>query len=286
MARRWFGSATNFRMSVKFAHVVSPVKVGPSSDLYVAQPITFESMRVARQLAANFSLDVQLCAVNFSEDDEIVPPFFECRRHLERSVLDIGTFSIPRRLPLIKDILDSATAATNTDYIIYSNVDIAVIPHFYLSLDTIISEGWDAFMITRRTLSKDYKTASQLWRMYADVGAGHPGNDCFVFRREDYAHYDLGDACIGARGFAKVLGTNVIVHAHRFKHFKNLHLTFHIGDDRIWDDEKWADYSAHNLHVLRRLLYQYGQLGKLPRNPMIDRWVRKFVPPRWRWRFW
>ena len=161
-------------MSPKFAHVVNSVKVAPSSDLYIAQPITFESMRIAQQLAATFSIPVELCAVNFPEDDEIVPKFFGCRRHLERSVLDVGRFSIPRKLPLIKDILDRATAATQAEFIIYSNVDIAVVPHFYLSLASIADEGWDAFMITRRTLSKGYTTPAQLWRMYADIGDRHP----------------------------------------------------------------------------------------------------------------
>ena len=266
-------------MSPKFAHVVNSVKVAPSSDLYIAQPITFESMRIAQQLAATFSIPVELCAVNFPEDDEIVPTFFGCRKHLERSVLDVGRFSIPRKLPLIKDILDRATAATEAEFIIYSNVDIAVVPHFYLSLASIADEGWDAFMITRRTLPKGYTTPAQLWQMYADIGDRHPGNDCFVFRRETYAKYHLSDACIGARGFAKVLGINLIVHAQRFQHFKNLHLTFHIGDDRIWDAQSLADYSAHNLNVFRSLLRRYSQdLSKLAGNPLIDRWMANFGP--------
>jgi hypothetical protein len=266
-------------MSVKFAHVVNPVKVAPSSDLHIAQPITFESMRVAQQLALTFSIPVELCAVNFPEDDEIVPAFFGCRKHLERSVLDVGTFSIPRKLPLIKDILDRAIAATNADYIIYSNVDIAVVPHFYLSLDSIVSEGWDALMITRRTLAKNYTSPAQLWRMYSDIGDRHPGNDCFVFPREVYANYHFGDACIGARGFAKVLGINLIVHAQRFQHFKELHLTFHIGDDRIWDDDKYADYSKHNLNIARQVLHRFSQqLGTVAGNPLIDRWLPKLAP--------
>ncbi len=267
----------SYRMSPKFAHVVNPVKVAPSSDLYIAQPVTFESMRIAQHLAATLSLDVELCAVNFPEDDEIVPPFFGSRKHLERSVLDVNRFSIPRKLPLIKDILDRATVATEAEYIIYSNVDIAVVPHFYLSLASVVNEGWDAFMITRRTLSKNYTAASEIWRMYADIGDQHPGNDCFIFRREDYVHYDLGEACVGARGFAKVLGINLIIHAERFQHFKNLHLTFHIGDDRTWDATEWADYSTHNLNVFRRLLRQYSQdLSKLAENPLIDRWIANF----------
>lgn len=269
----------SYRMSPKFAHVVNPVKMAPSSDLYIAQPVTFESMRIAQHLAATLSLDVELCAVNFPEDDEIVPPFFGSRKHLERSVLDVNRFSIPRKLPLIKDILDRATVATEAEYIIYSNVDIAVVPHFYLSLASIANEGWDAFMITRRTLSKDYTAASEIWRMYADIGDQHPGNDCFIFRREDYVHYDLGEACIGARGFAKVLGINLIIHAERFQHFKNLHLTFHIGDDRIWSGDKYADYSKHNLNVAREVFHRHHQkLSKVMGNPLIDRWVSKLTP--------
>lgn len=265
-------------MSVTFAHVVSPVKVPASSDLYVAQPITFESMRVAHQVAASFSIKIELAAISFPEDDEIVPPFFGVRKHLDRSVLDVGKFSNPRKLPLIKDILDRAAAATKADYLIYSNVDIAVVPHFYLSLASIAEEGWDAFMITRRTLPKEYSAPSQLWRMCADIGEPHPGNDCFVFRRDAYAQYDLGEACIGARNFAKVLGLNLIVHAKRFCHFKDLHLTFHIGNDRVWRSDKWADYSMHNREIMRRLFVQYAdKISKLKGNPLIDRWSPKIT---------
>jgi hypothetical protein len=274
------------------------VKVGPSSDLYIAQPITFESMKVAQQFARAFSLDVQLCAVNFPEDDEIVPSFFGCRKHLHRSVLDVDTFSISRKLPLIKDILDCAASAADAEFIIYTNVDIAVLPNFYVSLDGILKEGIDAFMVTRRTLSKQYKAASELWRMYADIGDAHPGDDCFVFRRDTYAKYDLGDACIGAKYIARLLAFNVIIHAHRFERFNNLHLTFHIGDERIWHNDKWADYSAHNERVLRRVVHQYKEAGKLVGNPLVDRWIKKFgaepapaaassgakTRSRWRWR--
>jgi len=275
-ARLCCASATSSKVNPRFVHVVNPVKVGPSSGLYTAQPITFESMRVAQQFAAAFSLDVQLCATNFPEDDEIVPSFFGCRKHLHRSVLDVDTFSIPRKLPLIKDILDCAASASDAEFIIYTNIDIGVLPNFYLSLDRIVNEGLDAFMVTRRTLSKEYKGTSELWRMYADIGDAHPGDDCFVFRREAYPKYDVGDACIGVKYIARLLAFNVIIHAHRFERFKNLHLTFHIGDERIWHNDKWADYTAHNERVLRRVVQQYKKAGKLVGNPLVDRWIKKF----------
>jgi hypothetical protein len=260
----------------RFVHVVNPVKVGPSSDLYVAQPITFESMRLAQRMAADFSLDVQLCAANFPEDDEIVPSFFGCRKHLHRSVLDVDTFSIPRKLPLLKDILDSAAIASDAEFIVYTNVDIGLLPNFYLSLDRIVREGFDACMVTRRTLSKEYKAPSELWKIFADIGDPHPGDDCFVFRRDAYQKYDLGDACIGIKYIARLLAFNLIIHARRFERFKNLHLTFHIGDDRVWHDDKWSDYSAHNERVLRRVVCHYKETGKIVSHPLVDRWIRKF----------
>jgi len=76
-----------------------------------------------------------------------------------------------------------------------------------------------------------------------------------------------------------VLGINLIIHAERFQHFKNLHLTFHIGDDRIWSGDKYADYSKHNLNVAREVFHRHHQkLSKVMGNPLIDRWVSKLTP--------
>src|SRR5262249_16608039 len=155
--------------------------------------------------------------------------------------------------PLLADILDAAKSKSDAEFIIYTNADIAVVPHFYVTLDRLIATGLDAFMVTRRTLTKDYESPTELWQMYADVGEEHPGDDCFIFRRDISAQYELGEACIGIKYVARLLAFNLILHAERFEHFKNLHLTFHIGDDRIWDDEKWADYTAHNERFFRAI---------------------------------
>ena len=56
-------------------------------------------------------------------------------------MLDVVNFSIPRKLPLIKDIVDRATAATNADYVIYSNVDIGVVPHFISRWTASLAKG-------------------------------------------------------------------------------------------------------------------------------------------------
>jgi hypothetical protein len=74
-----------------------------------------------------------------------------------------------------------------------------------------------------------------------------------------------------ARGFAKVLGINLIVHAQQFHHFKELHLTFYIGDDRIWDDDKYADYSKHNLNSARQVLHRFSQQLGTVTGKSVDR---------------
>lgn len=263
-------------MSARFVHVINPAKVPPSSSLYLAQPITFESIRRAKEFADAHGVDVDLVATNFPEDDEIVPDFFTHRKHLTRSVLDCGTFKIPRKLPLIADILEAARSTSDAEFMIYTNADIAVVPHFYVALDALLKSGFDGLMVTRRTLLKDYKSPADLWRMYSDLGEPHPGDDCFVFRRETSAQYELGDACIGIKFVARLLGFNLMLHAERFEKFTDLHLTFHIGDDRIWDDAKWEDYSAHNERSMRAVALAHPIDPRTAKNGLLYKWGRRF----------
>ena len=67
----------------KLAHIVNPVVVGPSSDLFFAQPITFESMKAARHSAAG-SVEVELLTTQYAEDRAIVPDGFRTTPDLER----------------------------------------------------------------------------------------------------------------------------------------------------------------------------------------------------------
>jgi hypothetical protein len=100
------------------AHIVNPVRVPAESDLHVAQPITFETMRRARAHARNDAA-VTLVAAQYVEDHESVPHDFVKARDLDRSVLDLGRFERPRKLPLLKDILDRlAEASGDTDYLV------------------------------------------------------------------------------------------------------------------------------------------------------------------------
>lgn len=229
------------------AHIVNPVIVGESSDLYIAQPITFRTMEIARQRARD-TVDVELFTAQYAEDRALVPGTFTATPSLSRSVTDVGTFRHPRKLPVLADILDRLYEATEAEYLVYTNVDIGLVPQFYIAVDAFIEDGADAFTINRRTISDRFTSIREIPQMYLEVGKGatHPGNDCFVFRRDVYPKYELGYVCVGMNWVGKTLLNSMGYHARTFRKYADPQLTFHIGDQRTWHDNRWADYRDHN----------------------------------------
>jgi hypothetical protein len=47
--------------------------------------------------------------------------------------------------------------------------------------------------------------------------------------------------------------------AKRFTVFEDLHLTFHIGNEKAWQDPRWDDYLEHNKNECRRILVDFDQ---------------------------
>jgi len=258
---------------MKIAHIINPVKVRQTSDLYVAQPVTFETMRVAREFAGE-EAEVELLSVCYPDGNSIVPDYFTKLEDLSGSVLDIINPERKRKLPLIKDILDRAYSYSAAEYFIYTNVDIAVMPHFYLAVNEIIQQGFDAFVINRRTISNKYTDKKDIPLMYAETGEPHPGFDCFIFKKEMYKDFNLGTACIGANWIGRVLIANLIANAGNFKIFDNLHLTFHIGDDRSWKNHKFYDYDRHNEKQLYNTLLHFSKNKKLT-HPMLEEYLKQ-----------
>lgn len=251
----------------RLAHIVNPVAVRETSDLFIAQPITFQSMRVARDFAAD-SVEVGLYTAQYPEDHAIIPEWFIRTPDLRRSVLDIGRFTAQKKLPLIGDILQRLYEASDAEYFIYTNVDIGLQPQFYAEVNRIIGLGYDAFIINRRTLPARYRSIADLPAIYADRGEAHPGYDCFVFRRDALPNYVLDNVCIGALLIGVVLAANLVCNARRFREFADLHLTFHIGDDGDWKRRGADEYFLHNQvageTVLNRLAPRFD-LRRLPK---------------------
>lgn len=115
---------------MKIVHIVGPVKVPKNNNLFSAQPITFESMKRAQVHVKKSPIEVILCTTQYDEDKEIIPDYFHQLSNLNRSVESINPSLKGRKLPLIKDILEKTNELSDVDYIIYTNVDIAVMPNF------------------------------------------------------------------------------------------------------------------------------------------------------------
>ena len=260
------------------AHIVNPVRVGTQSDLFVAQPITFESMRVAREVAQPVC-DIELYSAQYLEDRGLAPDFFSETPDLDRSVMDLQRFQTPKKLPLLRDILNRLYNASKADYFIYTNVDIALKPAFYVSVCRFINDGIDGMVINRRTISNRYSSIADLPRMYDEAGEPHCGYDCFVFRRDVYQQFDLGQICIGAGSVGATLLLNVACFATEFREFIDLHLTFHLGNAEVWRSPQVSDYQEFNgreyVGVLNRLASRFNT-NRLPalRNPFYQQYLK------------
>ena len=268
---------------ISIAHIINPVVVDESSDLMIAQPITFSAMEIAKGFSKDV-VDVNLYAIQDQDEARVtLPDCFMRVPDLTRSIADLKTFNKKKRLPLIGDILGSLYAATDADYLIYTNVDIALQPHFYRSISRIIEQGYDAFVINRRTISNHYCNIEQLPFMYAETGEPHPGYDCFVFQRDMYPHFKLGTICIGTAWIGRALLANMVTYAGKFKEFQNEHLTFHIGDSLSWRQDEYSDYFRENqneyLRIFSQLESEQGRFEPLWRSYLLDTGdIRQFPP--------
>ncbi len=250
---------------VKIAHIINPVNTPLGHELSIAQPITYETMRHAKKFAKKTKrMDIELWCTGYEEDQPVFPVGFEVAPLLDKSILDYHTFaSTQRKLPLFCDILDRLYDSSDADYFIQTNVDIGLMPHFYTAVARLIDKGFDALVINKRIIWKKYKSVDDIPLMYSDPGTDHNGCDCFVFKRNVYPEYNLGEICMGTPWSETALVANMIAYAKKFRHILKSHLTFHIGDSRTW--RSLADYRQHNTEEFGRIF-----TGLVKRMPWLN----------------
>ncbi|MFT5860220.1 MAG: hypothetical protein ACI865_002328 [Flavobacteriaceae bacterium] len=228
----------------KIAHIINPFNAHPSSDLHTAQPITFESMRRAKEEAKG-TVEVELWTAQYFEDRNMVSGGFRATRDLDRSVLDLGSFEKQLKLPLIDDIVRRLFEESDAEYLIYTNVDIGVYPSFYSEVNSFIDEGLDAFIINRRRLPAHFTKVEQLDEIYKEEGEKHPGFDCFVFHRDLFKDFQLAEVCIGVPFIGITFAQNIFALAKNYRLFEEEVLTFHIGME-IFKGRAAKDYFRYN----------------------------------------
>lgn len=257
-----------------FTHIVNPVNVSENSDLHFAQPITFASIRNALEFSKN-KVSVEICTTQYPEDHAVIPDF--CRRlpDLTRSVATVKTFQAPRKLPLMADILQMAYDHSDSPYLIYTNMDIGLMPHFYEAVHQALKNGADALVINRRRLERKYFSTEQLPEIYSDYGRMHPGFDCFVFKREWVKKFRMANVCVGIPFIEISMYHNLMALSASLKLLEREHLTFHIGQEvmppvhRELYLHNRREFEQHILPELKPLLrpdqYPYQNLPPLKR---------------------
>lgn len=233
-------------MIPRILHIINPVKVSEQSDLFFAQPITFESLKNAKNFS-KFSSSITLTTTQFEEDKPIIPEGFLQLSNLQRSILDINPILKGKKLPLIIDILNKTREFDACDYIVYTNMDIGVLPQFYDVLYNFISQGNDAVVINRRRVSNQFNKIEDLPLIYSQLGDSHPGFDCFLFKKELLDKFIFDDICIGIPFLEVSFIHNLFSFADNPLFVPDIHLTFHLGMEVLPKINK--DYYWHNRTV-------------------------------------
>jgi hypothetical protein len=265
---------------IRFRHIIHAYddKVVPENTAIL--PITFETVARARQFAGP-DCPVTCVAVTFPEDVALIPAGVVTAPTLQRDVTDIAEFTVPRRLPLLFDILNSGVSAAlaterpasprrrvrlfsslrgktsapastigppdAVEFLIMTNADIHLQPAFYSVLAALIEQGYDVITVNRRTIDAAPQSRSFSSLFMAERGADHPGLDCFVFPTRMMDSFVPSASCCGAGHVMRSLLFNLVAHARRFLMLTHAQMTFHLGDDRYWAEPKFADYLDFNI---------------------------------------
>ena len=233
---------------MKLAHIINVTEIDESkksSYLHIAQPVTLQSMLIART-NAKAQLDIDLVAIKHQAEEVQVPDTFILAPNIGKyawEYIPALCNQVPQRpLPRLVDIINGLYAVSDAEYFIYTNLDIGLFENFYMVVKAIIDEGYDAFCINRIDLPKLHKGVPldvNNMKIFPQVaGRKHIGIDCFIFRRDIVPQLALGNVYIGYPPVGMVLKTQIEKNSKNFAWFKDIAVTYHLGSDTPWKNEK------------------------------------------------
>lgn len=244
---------------MKVAHIVNPIKDIDKPDLQYIQAITFVSMDNALRFYEkdNQAIDYEIVTTQYPEDHISIPTHYRKLSDLERSVLDVDHQLKGKKLPLIHDIFQKALEETESDYIIYTNIDIALKPGFYDYVNQKINDGFDAIVINRRRINWVSGNAADadkdVINYYGQIGRSHPGFDCFVLKRELVEQMILKEICIGISFLETSIIHNIAAFAKNPTYIFDQDLTFHLGTE-VLVPRKANPFYWHNRNLFFKVI--------------------------------
>jgi len=256
-----FTAAARVPRRYRFAHVVHTYACAAGSNGEATQRFTFGALERAK-CVARATADVEFISVHLADDRDFAPAMFRKARGLDRTVLDVHAFNVPRRLPLVFDILErgiEAAEQSSAAFIVFTNADICPMPHFYEFISRLLDLGFDSLLINRRVAGSF--PLDGRWRALAesDYGGLHPGFDCFVFPVEFGRRLIRSDACVGAEYVMRGLLYNLVALSSAMLILTDVHATYHIGADSEAQRPELQDYTCFNQENAKAVLAELAQ---------------------------
>ncbi len=251
-------------MSFSAAHIINPVSRDENETLFTTQQVTIQSMLAAK---TSYSLpgNICFCSVAKKEVTAKCHPEFLVLPNLQRDISDV----LPgqrKSLPFLKDILQAVYDNTTAEYIIYTNLDIALMPYFYSTVAEYVAKGYDAVIINRRLLHNKFSSEKNLATLYGEVGRVHTGYDCFVVKRSLFSKFILNDICLGAPPVCNDLFYNIYTFADNPVLLTDKHLTFHVGLElyKDWGTSAILKHNNNEFYKMIKELFPHMNISKFP----------------------
>jgi hypothetical protein len=273
--------------AISFTHILNPFPSKPGSEQDIASKITWASIRAAKAVANERGILVEYHAVVLPGDKTAAEAPISRISLLSRTVQDIQKLNPRRPLPLIQDILVLGAAGSDSSHVIFSNMDIALQPGFYVALQELVSTRLapgSPFSVSRINIDKRLALAS-IDEMYAAGGDIGQGYDCFVIPRPLIAKLDLGNNCIGAPHFDLLLYMCLdMLSDGKMRHITDTKLTFHLGNDISWS--AMMDYVEFNLYESLKAIDRNRANHRIESGSTFDRWSRTHFMANAHWTSW
>lgn len=260
---------------LRIAHVINPVKVEQDSLFFKIQQKTIESIEFAKKSAVSNTL-VDLFYVQ-GENESFELREWKLLGTLKQSISDLHPKFHSRKLPLFQDIVELiAEKLEKYDLVIYSNMDIGLMPFFYDFIHNQFLAGFDAITINRRRISPNLLKDKNLSSAYSSIGKSHPGFDCFALRPNIIKQLNFETICLGVPFFEVAMIHQIVAFAENPCWIMDKHLTFHFGYD-VLNSRKNVFYVHNRNEFEKKILPKIKSQLKLSHFPYAKSSVFKQI---------
>ncbi len=236
-----------------YIHIINPYSINGSLDL--VQRRTLESIFSAKKIASN---SVYIVAV-INEDEGFLEDYdFDfIINGSENDEFDVFFSSVNKSLPSIFQIIkEGINVSVNSDFIIYTNMDINITLNFYDFLNILMPGSFDGVSINRRTIDGNLINYPKV-HSHTHSGITHPGSDCFVFKTRIFNDFIKFNTVLGSLHVMKGMLYNLVVHCNSFGILTDLFITYHYGDDRAWLNSNFNPIEKHNEKEIMKLVNSF-----------------------------